>query len=60
MISHKNLGSVLSIATDLTQRGMATEQVASLMDATFIILVQKVDEVKLGQRTSLSAISPFV
>ena len=47
MISHKNLGSVLSIATDLTQRGMATEQVASLMDATFIILVQKVDEVKL-------------
>ena len=57
MISHKNLGSVLSIATDLTQRGMATEQVASLMDAVFSILAQEIDEVKLGQRTSLPAIS---
>ena len=57
--SHKNLGNVVSIAIDLTQRGMATEQVATLMDAVFVILAQEVEEVKLGQRTSLPEISPI-
>jgi len=58
VISHKNLGNVVSIAFNLTQRGMATEQVASLMDAVFIILTQEVEEVRLGQRTELPDISP--
>lgn len=57
MISHTNLGNVVCIATDLTQRGMATEQVASLMDEVFSILAQEIDEVRLGQRTSLPNVS---
>ena len=57
VISHTNLGNVVCIATDLTQRGMATEQVASLMDEVFSILAQEIDEVRLGQRTSLPNVS---